>query len=71
MEETALRPVQGSPPRLIPQGGIADTRRRAEGEGEKVLQSKCRHVITYLSVYFGRPKICNLIKVFRRKVTLG
>ena len=70
MEETALRPVQGSPPRLIPQGGIADTRRRA-GEGEKVLQSKCRHVVTYLSVYFGRPKICNLIKVFRRKVTLG
>ena len=39
MEETALRPVQGSPPRLVPQGGLADTRRRAEGEGEKVLQS--------------------------------
>ena len=48
MEETALRPVQGSPPRLIPQGGIADTR---GGQKERERKFSSRSVGTLLPIY--------------------
>ena len=46
-------PGTGQPPGANPTRGIADTRWRAEVEGEKVLQSKCRHVVTFYPFTLG------------------